>query len=86
MFPKDVIGLFVTVKPEGIVMPTLVTVPTLNVLLTDRSLVTPLIVIVRVLGTGVYVNAVMMSPGPTGVAEVTNPLPFTATFKNVLLA
>ena len=64
---------------------TFVTVPTEKVLLTERSRVTPFIVIVRVVGTGVYPRAPIISRLVTGVAEVTNPFPLTANFKNVLL-
>lgn len=42
-----------TVNPEGIFIPTLVTVPTDQVLLDARFCVKPLIVRVLVLGTGV---------------------------------
>ena len=84
IFPLDVTGA-PTVKAGGIVKPTFVTVPTEKLLLADKSLVTPLIVSVRVVGTGVYPNAVIISPGPIVAAEVINPLPFTATFKNELL-
>jgi len=69
----------------GMASCTLVTVPTDQLLFADRFCVTPLMLNVLVVGTGVYPNAVMISPCVTGVAEVTRPLPFTATFKNVLL-
>ena len=36
-------------------------------------------------GTGVYPRAPIISRLVTGVAEVTNPFPLTANFKNVLL-
>ena len=63
---------------------TFVTVPTEKVLLTERSRVTPFIVIVRVVGTGVYPRAPIISKAVTRVAEVTKPFALTANFKNVL--
>ena len=52
MFPLLVTG-GPTVNPEGIFIPTLVTVPTDQVLLDARFCVKPLIVRVLVVGTGV---------------------------------
>jgi hypothetical protein len=69
----------------GMASCTLVTVPTDQLLFADRSCVKPLMLNVLVVGTGVYPNADTISPCVTGVADVTRPLPFTATFKKVLL-
>jgi hypothetical protein len=83
MVPEEVIGGVVMLNAGGIASCTLVTVPTDQLLFADRFCVTPLMLNVLVVGTGVYPNAVIMSPCVTGVAEVTRPLPFTATFKKV---
>lgn len=73
--------------PVPDITPTEVTVPLptgiVQVLFNERSCVRPFIVIVLVLGTGVYPRAVYMSPAATGAADVTSPFAFTANFKNV---
>ena len=74
-----------TVNAAGIVSPTETRVPTDQTLLATRLYVTPLIVIVLVLGTGTYPNTDSMSRLVTGVADVTSPLPLTANFKKELV-
>lgn len=83
-----ILPLFVTggptVNAAGIVTPTLVTVPTDHALFIDRFCVIPFIVIVLVLGTGVYPSTLCISNAVTGVADVTRPFAFAPNFKNVL--
>ena len=79
------IGGVVTKNAGGRASCTLVTVPTDQVLFTDRSCVTPLIVIVLLSGTGVYPRIDIMSPAVRGEADVTNPLLFTANLRGVFI-
>ena len=72
-------------KAGGIVIPTLVTVPTDQDLSAARLAVTPLIVNVLLVGTGVYPNTLNISRSVIGAADVTSPLSFTENFNNELL-
>ena len=85
IFPLDVMA-GPTLNAEGIVSPTLVTVPTDQLLLAAKLYVTPLIVNVLVVGTGVYPSTDSISRLVIGAADVTKPLLFTANFKKLSLA
>jgi hypothetical protein len=81
--PAAVTGGVVTENATGTETCTLVTVPTFHDLLAERSNDVPLMVSVLVLGTGVYPMMLNISNAVMGVADVTNPFPFTENFRAV---